>query len=246
MASNCNSDIEDEYENSYSKKKYKKITYEDIENSLSKYYDENEKVGTETDVLITYLKGVQLLYKQSKNITQLKFYLLVMSTLSITICLSIISPFVQNMEWGAYLITAGNALTAILIAISRYLRFETYITNYAFMHRQYNRLENMLDFEHSREIFSSNQLDSTQIVSIDMNSAVPFYKGINLQDAEQRMNEMKEFERLQSLMVSALMNETKMKKEEIDKLMKAGHDFFLTPEQAIHMGIVDKIIGDKK
>ena len=60
------------------------------------------------------------------------------------------------------------------------------------------------------------------------------------------MNEMKEFERLQNLMVSALIKETKMKKEEIDKLMKAGHDFFLTPEQAIQMGIVDKIIGDKK
>jgi len=60
------------------------------------------------------------------------------------------------------------------------------------------------------------------------------------------MNEMKEFERLQALMVSALMSETKMKKEDIDKLMKAGHDFFLTPEQAIQMGIVDKIIGDKK
>jgi ATP-dependent Clp protease protease subunit len=59
------------------------------------------------------------------------------------------------------------------------------------------------------------------------------------------MNEMKEFERLQDLMVSALMAETKMKKEEVDKLMKAGHDFFLTPEQAIQMGIVDKIIGDK-
>lgn len=59
------------------------------------------------------------------------------------------------------------------------------------------------------------------------------------------MNEMKEFERLQELMVSALMSETKMKKEEVDKLMKAGHDFFLTPEQAIKMGIVDKIIGDK-
>lgn len=57
------------------------------------------------------------------------------------------------------------------------------------------------------------------------------------------MNEMKEFERLQELMVSALMAETKMKKEEVDRLMKAGHDFFLTPEQAIKMGIVDKIIG---
>ena len=35
----------------------------------------------------------------------------------------------------------------------------------------------------------------------------------------------------------------KMKKENIDKLMKAGHDFFLTPQQAVEMGIVDKIIG---
>lgn len=60
------------------------------------------------------------------------------------------------------------------------------------------------------------------------------------------MNEMKEFERLQDLMVSALMSETKLKKEEIDKLMKAGHDFFLTPEEAIQMGVVDKIIGDVK
>ena len=60
------------------------------------------------------------------------------------------------------------------------------------------------------------------------------------------MNEMKEFERLQELMVSALMAETSLKKEDIDKLMKAGHDFFLTPEQAVEMGIVDRIIGDKK
>ena len=59
------------------------------------------------------------------------------------------------------------------------------------------------------------------------------------------MNEMKEFERLQDLMVTALMSETTLKKEEVDELMKAGYDFFLTPEQAVKMGIVDKIIGDK-
>jgi ATP-dependent Clp protease protease subunit len=59
------------------------------------------------------------------------------------------------------------------------------------------------------------------------------------------MNEMKEFERLQELMTNALLSETNMKKEQIDSLMKAGHDCFLTPEQAIEMGIVDKIIGEK-
>jgi len=58
------------------------------------------------------------------------------------------------------------------------------------------------------------------------------------------MNEMKEFTRLQDLMTNALQTETTMKKEEIDELMKSGHDCFLTPEQAIKMGIVDKIIGD--
>jgi len=58
------------------------------------------------------------------------------------------------------------------------------------------------------------------------------------------MNEIKEFTRLQDLMTNALLSETTMKKEEIDDLMKAGHDCFLTPEQAIKMGIVDKIIGD--
>ena len=54
---------------------------------------------------------------------------------------------------------------------------------------------------------------------------------------------MKEFERLHELMVTALMSETKMKKENIDKLMKAGHDFFLTPQPAVERGIEDKMIG---
>jgi ATP-dependent Clp protease protease subunit len=58
------------------------------------------------------------------------------------------------------------------------------------------------------------------------------------------INEVKEHERLQSLMSDALLRETKMTKIEIDKIMKAGHDCYLTPEEAIKMGIVDGFIGD--
>lgn len=58
------------------------------------------------------------------------------------------------------------------------------------------------------------------------------------------MNEVKEHQRLQTLMVDALRKETKMSKIQIEKIMKAGHDYFLTPEQAVQMGIVDKIVGD--
>lgn len=60
------------------------------------------------------------------------------------------------------------------------------------------------------------------------------------------MNEATEHTRLQSLMESALAKETKMSRKEIDRLMRSGHDCYITPEQAIKLGIVDKIIGDDK
>jgi hypothetical protein len=34
-----------------------------------------------------------------------------------------------------------------------------------------------------------------------------------------------------------------MTKEKIEQIMKSGHDYYVTPEEAIKLGIVDKIIG---
>ena len=58
------------------------------------------------------------------------------------------------------------------------------------------------------------------------------------------VNEVKEHERLQALMTDALLRETRMTREEVEKIMKAGHDCYITPEQAIKMGIVDGFIGE--
>jgi ATP-dependent Clp protease protease subunit len=57
------------------------------------------------------------------------------------------------------------------------------------------------------------------------------------------MSETSEFKRLQDLMVSSLQKESNMTKEQVEKIMKSGHDFYVTPEEAIKLGIVDKIIG---
>jgi ATP-dependent Clp protease, protease subunit len=59
------------------------------------------------------------------------------------------------------------------------------------------------------------------------------------------INDSKEHKRLQEQMVSAIVKETKVSKEKIEEIMKTGHDVYLLPEEAIKMGIVDKIIGDK-
>lgn len=57
------------------------------------------------------------------------------------------------------------------------------------------------------------------------------------------MNETNEHQRLHSLMTCALEKETKMSREKIELIMKSGHDYYLTAEDAIKLGIVDKIIG---
>jgi ATP-dependent Clp protease protease subunit len=58
------------------------------------------------------------------------------------------------------------------------------------------------------------------------------------------MNEAKEHARLQELMMDALVKETKISKKKVQEIMKVGHDCYLTPDEAIKLGIVDKIVGD--
>lgn len=57
-------------------------------------------------------------------------------------------------------------------------------------------------------------------------------------------NQTQEAKRLQELMVNALVKETKMSKKQVeDTIMRPMLDYYLTPEQAIEFGIVDRVIG---
>jgi ATP-dependent Clp protease protease subunit len=58
------------------------------------------------------------------------------------------------------------------------------------------------------------------------------------------MNDTKEQKRLQDQMVTAIVKETKASKKQIEEIMKTGHDVYLLPDEAIKLGIVDKIIGE--
>lgn len=56
------------------------------------------------------------------------------------------------------------------------------------------------------------------------------------------LNETKELQRLQQLMVESLVAETKMSKEKAEEIMASGKDCYLTPTEAIELGIVDRVI----
>lgn len=57
-------------------------------------------------------------------------------------------------------------------------------------------------------------------------------------------NQTKEQRRLQDLMVTALERETKMSKKQVEQIMNERVDRFLTAQEAVKLGIVDKIIGN--
>lgn len=56
-------------------------------------------------------------------------------------------------------------------------------------------------------------------------------------------NQAKEHRRLHDLMVDTLLRETKMTKAQVESIMNKKVDRYLTPQEAIKFGIVDKIIG---
>lgn len=60
------------------------------------------------------------------------------------------------------------------------------------------------------------------------------------------LHETNECKKLHDRMSSALQKETKMNKEKIEEIMKAGHDYYVTAEEAIELGIVDRIIGETR
>ncbi|NBV29787.1 ATP-dependent Clp protease proteolytic subunit [bacterium] len=57
------------------------------------------------------------------------------------------------------------------------------------------------------------------------------------------VNETNEHKRLHHLMTTALQKETNMSIEKIESIMKSGHDYYISAEDAIKLGIVDKVIG---
>lgn len=56
-------------------------------------------------------------------------------------------------------------------------------------------------------------------------------------------NETRELRRLHDLMVSSLVQETKMTRRQVERLLDPKLDVYLTPDEAVRLGIIDKVIG---
>jgi hypothetical protein len=144
---------------------FKKFTLKDIERSVEKYYHfENNKYVGELDILTTYIKGQKNLYILSKNISQAKLNLLMVPSLLLTCCITIISPIIECHQVYKGFITALNAVVALLLSMINYYKLESSTENFFQMANNYDRLEILLDLASSRLVFINTKKEKQKLV----------------------------------------------------------------------------------
>ena len=158
---------------------YKKLTYEEIEHSIQNNY-KNEKLASQLDILITFVKGQKHLYTQSYHITKQKINALVFPSLLISGSLMVISPIIQPISWSGYLLSGLNALLTIFTSILNFWNLQMTLNQYNTCATHFDRLETSLILTRNKVFLVDNFTEKNEKI-LD-----------KIQEAETRMMEMKE------------------------------------------------------
>ena len=144
-------------------RKFKKLTYEDVEKSISKYFV-NNKLSNEFDLLITFLKGRKNIYVQSKNLIQFYSNILNITMIVITASIAVFGPIIYEYTWSIYLISALNSIIAILISLANYLKFETIVDNFLCISNQYQKMETTTELTSNKLYFLKSEKEKNKLI----------------------------------------------------------------------------------
>jgi hypothetical protein len=177
--SNSPSSVSSNSSENSKKTTYKKLTYEEVSHSLQKHFKQ-DKLFSELDVLITFIKGQKHIYSQSFYITQQKVNLLVFPSLFITSIIMVIAPIIQHYTWSGYLLTGLNAILTLFISILNFWNLQYTMTQYNGFATHFDRLETSLVMTRNQTYLMEDIKEQTNII-LD-----------KLRETENRMMEMKD------------------------------------------------------
>lgn len=159
-------------------------SYEEIEKSISKYYNNENSYYNELDILITYLRGQKNVYIQAKNITQYKLNMLIVPSLILTTGITIFSPMIYEngagFRWGGIIISIMNALATLFISFANYFKYESSSETYMNIAGQFDKLETSIELASNKLYFMGRGANQAELV---LNK---------VKHIETKLNEMKE------------------------------------------------------
>jgi len=144
---------------------YKKLSYNEVERSLNKYYENNNsKYSNILDILITYLNGQKTLYLHSHLLTQSRLNGLTIPCIVLTSIITVLAPFIQTYDWNGGVISGLNAVIFCLVSLIHYLRYESSAELFLHLANQYDKLETSMEMTNNRLTFIENDIEYNKIV----------------------------------------------------------------------------------
>jgi hypothetical protein len=172
--------IHHQVHNNNNKNSFRLKAYNDIEKTLGKYYDNDNKYSSKMDILITFMKGQKNIYMQSKYITQRKLNCLMIPILILSAGMAVFSPFIQNYNWSGGFISGLNIIITTFVSMMNYMKYETYVEMYLQLANHYDKMEISLEMTNSQLLFIENENEKNDLVLS------------KLKEVELKINELKE------------------------------------------------------
>lgn len=129
------------------KKLYKRLNYHDVENSINKYYfDENHRHSSSLDILASYLKGQKMIYMEAKYYSEQQLNKLMMPAILLSTAATVVAAVVKDYPWGAFFLSSINALIAFLLALVNYFKLDAASEAHKISAHQYDKLQSSVEF----------------------------------------------------------------------------------------------------
>jgi hypothetical protein len=139
-------------------------SYNDIEKSLSKYYEEDSKYSSKMDILITFMKGQKNIFTQSKYITEKKLNCLMIPILIFSAGMAVFAPFIQNYNWSGGFISGLNIIITTFVSMMNYMKYETHVEMYLQLANHYDKMEISIEMTNSQLLFIENEKEKNDLV----------------------------------------------------------------------------------
>lgn len=161
-SSRVNSDIDSDAEvntiDSHAKR-FKKLTYQDVEDSLNRHYTKELQISSELDILLTYLKGQRHIFNQANRITLQKFNFLMFPAIFVTGSMTVLSPFLESIQWSGWLFSVLNALLTVMITINNFMKWQAVSAIYLTISNQFDKLAISVEMSRNEFIFVENKIE---------------------------------------------------------------------------------------
>lgn len=172
-SSNCNSEYEDSVEPDDSfgskRKPFRKITYQEVENSLNKHYTKELQISSEIDILLTYLKGQKHIFKQASRITEQKYNYLMVPAIFMTGSMTVLAPFMISVGWSGYVFSVLNAILTIIITMNNFMKFQARAAIFLSISNQYDKLGISVEMTRNHYLFVEDGTEKSKLTIEKMN-----------------------------------------------------------------------------